>query len=364
MLAADSMVSAEQYGGTRSHLADVSVFLFSPEIEDEWNRYVSGHPQGSFFHLTAWMRVMERTYGYVSHYFYAVRGGRIVGVAPLFAVSNWVSGRCLISLPFAVYGGLCADDPQVEAALRNEVERLAYHLDVQYLELRNRAGANRPGYHTISRYSTFTLPLVSDTEALYKALPKDIRYMIRKGEKAGLRVVHGRNQLDTFYNLLTINLRRLGTPAFPQTLFENLLREYAGRVEISVVYRGEKALAAGMSFFFRDSVQPYYIGSLEEAKALAANNFLWWELMKLGAQSGCSVFDFGRSKNGSGNYDFKKKWNPRIEQLGYQIQLIRGKEVPNLSPLNSKFQLATSIWKRLPIGVTRTFGPRLVRWFP
>ena len=163
---------------------------------------------------------------------------------------------------------------------------------------------------------------------------------------------------------MTINLRRLGTPAFPRDLFENLVREYPGQIDLTVVYSGDEPVAGGMSFFFRNSMQPYYIGSEEKAKALAGNNFLWWELIKLAAETGHAIFDFGRSKIGSGNYDFKKKWNPRIETLDYQIRLFRRKEMPNFSPTNQKFELATNVWKKLPLGLTRLVGPRVVRWFP
>jgi hypothetical protein len=111
-------------------------------------------------------------------------------------------------------------------------------------------------------------------------------------------------------------------------------------------------------------MQPYYIGSLEEAKGLAANDFLWWKLIEYAAETGCRTFDFGRSKKDSGNFEFKKKWNPRIETLNYQVRLVRRREVPNFSPTNPKFELATNIWKKLPLGLTRVIGPRVVRWFP
>jgi FemAB-related protein (PEP-CTERM system-associated) len=329
-----------------------------------WDLFVRSHPNGTFFHQLGWKRVMEKTYGFKSYYFSAKQGTRITGIAPVFLISNWLTGRCLISLPFAVYGGICAEDPESEQALVARVESLANELGVAFLELRNRRGGISAGYHANTRYSTFTLPLVQDTDAIYKAFPKDIRYMIRKAEKAGLRSQRGFDQLETFYELMTINLRRLGTPAFPKQLFENLIHEYPDQVDLAVVYSGNRPVSAGMSFFFRSWMQPYYIGSREEAKALAANNFLWWDLIRLGASTGYSTFDFGRSKKNSGNYDFKKKWNPHIEDLSYQVRLVRRKEYPDFSPMNPKFEFATNIWKKMPLGLTRAIGPHVVRWFP
>jgi FemAB-related protein (PEP-CTERM system-associated) len=340
------------------------IHALTSETEAEWDAFVQRHPAATLFHNIGWKRVMQETYGYRPFYFYCERNGHITGIAPAFLISNWMTGRCLISIPFAVYGGVCADDPESEAALLGRLEQVAEEERVQYFEIRNRRGAILPRYEANPRYATFTLPLVRDTEALYKSLPKDIRYMIRKGEKAGLTVKRGPELLDTFYYLMTVNLRRLGTPAFPRVLFQNLLREYPSQVEITAVYSGSKPVAAGMSFFFRDWIQPYYVGSLDEAKGLAANNFLWWEMMKLGAEKGCSIFDFGRSKKDSGNFDFKKKWNPQIDTLSYQVRLVRRKEMPNFSPANSKFKMATEAWKKMPLGLTRALGPYVVRWFP
>jgi FemAB-related protein (PEP-CTERM system-associated) len=329
-----------------------------------WDGFVLSHPGGTFFHQTSWLRVMARTYGYRPHYFFAERDGQVTGVAPTFLVSSWLSGRCLISLPFAVYGGVCAVDSESEDALVSHLEQFAEELQLEYLELRNRYGNIRPGYHANTRYASFTIPLVPDRERLYSEFPKDIRYMIRKGEKAGLQVRNGINQLDSFYDLMTINLRRLGTPAFPRALFTNLVHECGDQVNLTLVYSGGTPVAGAMSFRFRDWLQPYYFGSLEEAKGLAANNFLWWKLIEHAAETGCRTFDFGRSKKGSGNFDFKKKWNPNIETLSYQVRLIHRREVPNFSPTNPKFEMATNIWKKLPLGLTRMIGPRVVRWFP
>jgi len=363
-MAIDASVLAPERSPEPKPLAAVRVHEVTSAVEAAWDSFVHGHPQASFCHQLAWKRVMEQTYGYRPVYAYSERDGKMTGIAPAFLISSWMTGRCLISIPFAVYGGICATDEESATALRNYLEKAATELQVEYLELRSREGELLSGYHQNPRYATFTLPLNSDVQALYSSLPKDIRYMIRKAEKANLTVKHGGEQLDVFYHLMTVNLRRLGTPAFPRSLFRNLLREYGSQADITVVYSGDKPVSAGMSFFFRDWMQPYYIGSLDEAKGLAANNFLWWELMKLAAQKGCSTFDFGRSKRDSGNFDFKKKWAPKIESLNYQVRLVRRKELPNFSPTNPKFQAATNAWKKLPLGLTRVIGPRVVRWFP
>jgi FemAB-related protein (PEP-CTERM system-associated) len=344
--------------------AEIRLLAFDDGRAKEWDAFVLAHPEGTFFHQIGWKKIIEKTYGYRPQYFYAQRDGQITGIAPAFLVANWITGRSLISLPFAVYGGVCASDAESKEALLTRLEEVAASERVDYLELRSRNGGPLEHYHPIDRYATFTMPLTSDAAALYGAFPKDIRYMIRKGEKAGLTVRRGFAELDAFYSLMTLNLRRLGTPAFPRTLFANLIEEYPGQIELMLVYSNDKPLAGGMMFLFRAGVQPYYVGADEEAKAVGANNFLWWQMIKFAAESGFTEFDFGRSKKSSGNYDFKKKWKPTIESLDYKIRLVRRNTVPNFSPTNSKFKLIGEVWKKMPLSVTRILGPRIVRFFP
>jgi len=344
--------------------APVVVRALESQDAERWERFVLAHPAGTFFHQMAWKRVVEKTFDHQAHYVYGERDGQIVAVAPVFMVSNWMVGRCMVSSPLASYGGICAEDPEAEKALLEFLKRQAQEQQVDYLELRNPTGGTLPGFIRNPRYSSFSMVLSKDPEAVLKGLPKDIRYMIRKAEKADLRVRRGPELLDDFYRLFAINMRRLGTPVFPRALFVNLLEEFGRQIDVLVVYAGSEPVASAVSFLFRDTMHPYYIGGLPVARDLAANNFLWWELMKFAAQSGMNTFDFGRSKKGTGAYAFKKKWNPRITDLDYQVFLVKRKTAPNFSPANPKFEVATQVWSRLPLWLTNKLGPRVVRWIP
>src|SRR5271166_4423464 len=150
----------QQRGDPLRDTSPVQIHSLTAEVEAQWDDFVQSHPKATFFHQIGWKKVMQATYGYRPFYFYAERDGRIAGIAPVFLISNWMTGRCLISLPFAVYGGVCASDPETEAALVAHLEHVADAEQVQYLEIRNRNGAILPGYQANPRYATFTLPLV------------------------------------------------------------------------------------------------------------------------------------------------------------------------------------------------------------
>jgi FemAB-related protein (PEP-CTERM system-associated) len=337
---------------------------FESGAEKRWDRFVLEHPRASFFHLIGWKRIIEKTFGYKARYFYCERDGKITGIAPIFECSNWLIGRCFISTPLAAYGGIVAADDDSERALLDHSKRMAESAAAQYLELRHRDRELLDGYHANQLYVTFNAPLFPDSAANLKRLPKDTRYMIRKAEKGGLRVQRGMEQMGIFYDLFAQSVHRLGTPVFPLALFRNIVSEFPDHTQLMVVYNGVDAVTGVLSFFFRDTILPYYAGATPDATRLAANNFMYWELIKWAGEQGFRTFDFGRSKKGTGAFAFKSQWNMNAEQLDYQIFLVKRKTVPNFSPVNPKFEMAIRLWQNLPFSVTKWLGPSAVRLFP
>jgi len=88
----------------------IDVSELQPGEEEKWDKYVGASPSATFFHLTGWKRVIEKVLGRQCYYLAARRGGQITGVLPISRVRSRLFGDCLVSLPLAVYGGICADD--------------------------------------------------------------------------------------------------------------------------------------------------------------------------------------------------------------------------------------------------------------
>ena len=345
-------------------LTSVTVCPYEEHFRNVWDDYVSRHPAGTVFHLTAWKRVIERTFRFKPRYLFAEENGEVRGVLPLFLASNVIQGRTLISTPFAVYGGPCADDDAVASLLRQSACKLAQDDNVQYLELREQKPAAESGFHTKELYVSFDLELPGNPEELMKIFPRDTRYMIRKGQKNGLQALRDNCQLDVFYEIYCHSFHHLGTPVFGKQLFHSFLEEFGEQCELLTVWQGAKALAAVLSFRFRDWILPYFGGSLLEGRQVAANNFMYWEVMKQAMEKGVRFFDFGRSKVGTGAYDFKTQWNMRVRPLPYQFFLVRRKTMPNFSPANPKFKRAIDAWRGMPFALTKVIGPRVVKLFP
>jgi FemAB-related protein (PEP-CTERM system-associated) len=334
------------------------------DLEAHWDEYVLQHPDATPFHLSAWKRVVEREFAYEPRYLLAEEGGRIQGVLPLFLVSNLLQGRALISSPFAVYGGICADNQAAEELLRQAACQMGRQERVEYVELRERRLPTQNGFLIKQLYVTFECALQPDPDAQFRQLPKDTRYMVRKGQRNGLRVVTDQSQLGVLHDIYAETVRRLGSPVFSKRYFRTLCEEFGEAAEISVTWQGDKALAAVLSLRFRDALLPYHGGSRREGQAVGANNFLYWELMREACQRGLRTYDFGRSKVGTGSHFFKTQWNMQEKPLPYQYYLVRRKALPNFSPANPRFKFAIALWKHVPLPMTKAIGPALVRLFP
>jgi FemAB-related protein (PEP-CTERM system-associated) len=343
----------------------IRVKSLQPEDEARWDHFVDASANGTIFHKLAWKRIIEATFRYRSCYLFAEKEGEICGVLPLFHVRSMFAGNAIISTPFAVYGGILANDEAVENVLLEACKEHALKVSASYVELRQRFRCQNPGLQIRDAlYCTFVKPIHADPEQTFAELPREARRMVRKAEKAGLAARFGDENLKDFYEIYATSVRGLGTPVFPRRLFENCLRELKPNADLLLISHQEQPVAGVLSFYYRDTVMPYYGGSFMDKNHLAPNNFMYWALMKSASERGYCFFDFGRSKNATGAYDFKRHMGFDPTPLPYQYWMMNGTPLPNNNPTNPKFQLAIKVWQRMPLSLTKVLGPRLVRAFP
>jgi FemAB-related protein (PEP-CTERM system-associated) len=335
------------------------VRLAADSDRKRWDGFVARCADATFFHQFGWRGVVETGLGHRTWFLLAERGEAIEGVLPLAEVRSILFGHRLISVPGSVYGGIAAATEGVRKRLTEEACRLAGRLGVEVLELRNRA-VQEPTWPRSDLYATFRKEISGDVGANWKAIPRKQRAMIRKGMDAGLKVrqVDG---VDAFFPIYATSVRNLGTPVFAKKFFRTLFGEFRAAGEVSVVSHGSRDVAAVMSFYFRDEVLPYYAGSVGPARALRANDFMYWDLMSRAAERGVRVFDYGRSKQGTGAFDFKKNWGFSPQPLAYEFFLVKAKNVPAINPTNPKYRWLIDAWKRLPLPLANALGPFLAR---
>ena len=341
--------------------ADLQIRDLDPSRLGDWDRFVETCPEATFFHRAGWKEVIERSFGHRTYYLYAERNGAIEGVLPLVHIKSALFGNSLSSLAFCVYGGPAAANAEARAVLDAAARALADRLNVASLEYRHIAPHRYDGaIEKADLYVTFRKPIDPDVEKNMLAIPRKQRAMVRKGQKFGLTSAVD-SDCRRLYRVYSESVRNLGTPVFSRRYFDALKRTFDADCEVLVILHESEPVAAVMSFYFRDQVLPYYGGGSAKARDLAANDFMYWEVMRRACERGARLFDFGRSKRGTGAFDFKKNWGFPAEALAYQYVMRRGDKPPEINPLNPKFRLFVEAWKRLPLPIANLIGPHIVR---
>ncbi|PIE39514.1 MAG: peptidoglycan bridge formation protein FemAB [Gammaproteobacteria bacterium] len=337
-------VSIEQLGQSESELAS-------------WDDYVKAAENGTFFHLSGWQTVLKKAFGHKPFFLLAKREGRIVGVLPLAQVRSFLFGNHLVALPFCVYGGVVADDEEAANALREAACAKAIELNVEALEMRNIEATQNSDWPRKDLYVTFRKAIDPDHDVNLKAIPNRQRAMIRKGIANGL-VSEPSDDSARLYRVYSESVRNLGTPVFSARYFKVLQEVFGDACRILMITHEGRDVAGVMSFYYKNEVLPYYGGSVAAARSIkGTNDFMYWELMRRSCDEGLSLFDFGRSKKGTGAYKFKKNWGFPPQDLNYEYFLVKAEKMPELNPNNPRYEKLIAIWRKLPLSVANRIGP-------
>ncbi|GAB4531594.1 MAG: FemAB family PEP-CTERM system-associated protein [Amphiplicatus sp.] len=349
-----------------SALAPLDIVAAGEADAGRWDAFVERCPQATFFHRYGWGRAANAAYGYETCSLMALRSGRVVGVLPLTDVRNPLLGRALISTAFATGGGPAAEDDEAHVRLAEAAIATGRARRARYVELRGRP-AGLDGWAVKSGvYAAFEGAIPADEAAHLSAIPRRRRAELRKAlAAAGSGRLRARFDGDagTFYRLYARSLRDHGTPVFPRRFLDALLAAFADCAEILTIEADGRPALSLLTFYFRERAIAYYVGATREARPLRAFDYAYWTQMRRAAARGARLFDFGRSRVGSGSYAYKTHWGFAPRPLDYQYALLDARRTPNVSPADPKFAAASAVWRRLPLALANAAGPALARCF-
>jgi FemAB-related protein (PEP-CTERM system-associated) len=328
-----------------------------------WDGFVAQHPEGTFCHRFGWQRVIENGAGQKCPYLIARKNGVVVGVLPLTVKRHFIFGKALISNMFCVYGGALASDASTLELLYNRAWQIAQSAGINVFENRTVSAqhSDTVGWQSRTQSATFICDLAEDPEQQLLAIPRKQRAVIRKSLKHELTTQWNGN-IDIFYDLYARSVLGLGTPVFPKKMFSLMAEVFKGAIEVQITHDPQGIpVASLLSFYSDDTVLPYYAGGTAAARALAAHDFMYYQLMCRAREKGKTRFDFGRSKVDSGPYRFKKNWGFEPIPLEYEWRLGEGATLPEISQQSGAFATFSKLWKKLPLPISKLLGPPLAR---
>jgi FemAB-related protein (PEP-CTERM system-associated) len=350
------------------------ITVHTDEDPSRWNAYVARSREASLYHRYDWRHIIERAFRQETLYLTAESDTGVVGVLPLVLFRSRLFGRFAVSMPFLNYGGVLADSEGASSALISAAIDEAKRASASYLELRHTRQlfpALQPRRHKVG----MIMDLRATVDEQWLALDRKVRNQVRKAEKSNLSVVHGGAELlDRFYDVFARNMRDLGTPVYGIRWFREILEAFPSTSRIFTIRLAERTVAASFTLWSpgargagappAGTIEVPWASALREFNPLCANVFLYWQMVRFAVESGFSRFDLGRSTPGEGTFLFKKQWGAEPRDLVWEYWTASGGPIPDLSPKNPKFGAAINAWQRLPVGMTRLLGPRIVRNIP
>lgn len=329
----------------------------------EWTQYLKTHPDSTPFHQMAWLLAVARVYAYDIYACVVREEESIRGICPLVHVKTPLFGNALISTAFGTGGGILADTPEAYQVLQTHIQNLGHALGVDYIECRthNAPPSSAATWHVKSAtYAGYRLQLEADTNTRMQQFRKKKRNEIRKALKNDLTITYD-VPVETFYATYARSLRDHGTPVHTVAWYRTLLELFNTQAQTCLVtYKGQPVCAC-LAIYHKDSVTPHYSGGVAAARPLKAFDAMYWSLMETAIERGSRVFDFGRSKYGTGAAAYKEYWGFEPKPLTYQYYMPTGGEMPNINPNNPKYAMFVKIWQHIPLFAANTFGPFLAK---
>ncbi len=329
-------------------------------LEPQWDEYVRSRTL-TVTDLTGWRHVLRQVYGLPSHFFVAFDGDAVVGAMGLFEVKHPLFGHYLTTAAFSNDGGLYCDGPDVRELLVTEARRLADDLDVAYLLIRTR-GVELDGFDVDRHYRTALVDLEGGADSVWKdTLKAKARNQVRRGLGEGFTVHAGHDQLRAFHQVFHRHMRDLGSPAHSFGFYEAIIEHLSDHARFIVVRDGAQPVAGALLFEVNGTVSNYHTVALRQYNRRCPNYLIYWDMISQSCARGNRLFDMGRSEEGSTQLRFKTNWGARVVGLSYNYYLRKLDRIPYVDPRNAKYRLPIAVWKRLPVPLTRSLGPHLIR---
>jgi serine/alanine adding enzyme len=341
----------------------IKIMQLTTHNQQQWTHYVKNQPNATIYHSLEIKNVIEKTFNHKSLYLMAVdKNEKVRGVLPLTRLKSQIFGDLYCAVPFFNYGGVLADNDSIETQLINHAWSTA-----------SERGSNHIEYRQTHRMSN--LPCRDDKVSMILALPKHkeslwqnfgskLRAQVNKEATHAHQVKIGKHELvGDFYKVFAHRMRDLGTPVYSKQLFINMLNENAS-ARVVVIYVKQKAASAGFIVGWRNTLEIPWASSIKDVNNQDNNMLLYWHILQFAIEEKYECFDFGRSSIDASTYKFKQQWGAVAQRLYWHYSLKEQDEIPSITTHNPKYQLAITIWRLLPIWLTKIIGPHIVKYIP
>lgn len=335
----------------------------NPKVSvEEWGTYVESHHEGTYYHLPQWQAVIKEGLGHKPFYIFAKNEeGKLCGVLPLFHIGSALTGSRLVSLPFSNACGPIADSSDTIEALVNRAKSLCDEMRCLYVEIRT-AQPLSLGLDVSEFFLTYVLEL-SESRMVWERVDRRARWAVGKARREGVavKVDDSARGLEAFYDLNLRNKREHGVPAHPISFFKAMRKHMNGHFRLYLAEVEGKVVAGAIDITFNGMTDYGYAASDSSYLQHYPNDAVTWQAIEDSGSEGCRCFDFGKTDSDNVRLaQFKKKWGAEKKTLYYNYYP-KGRNMVSSDRCGIKYDLASGLWKKLPLPLLRILSPIAIR---
>jgi hypothetical protein len=337
--------------------------IMNPIYWAGWDELLISAEDYSFFHSSAWARVLSESYLYTPTYFTLFDDDKLLALIPVMEVKSMLTGRRGVSLPFTDY---C--EPIIDKNIRfqdviNVVAQYGKKHSWKFLELRG-GKAYLPNTLSSSHYLCHSLDLSQNEEKIFSSFRETTQRNIKKAISGGIEVklLQSFESIKEFYRLNSMTRKHHGLPPQPflffKKIYDHILSKKLG-VVILASYK-KNNIAGGVYFHLGEKAVYKYGASDRRYQHLRANNLVMWEAIKWYCQNGYQSFCFGRTEpENHGLRQFKNGWGTKERMINYYKYDLM--EDAFISDHQRVTILQENIFRKLPIPLLNIVGSLVYR---
>ena len=333
-----------------------NINIINPIEYHGWDELLASNHEYTFFHTSAWAKVLAETYNYRPLYFTLCDNNRLVALIPMMEVKSIFTGLRGVSLPFTDY---CQAIITGESQLQDMVDFVKeYGRKSKWKSIEIRGG-HHPDATAAAFFYRHSLKLVPDSDQIFSRFKDTTQRNIRKAarESVEVNVYKSLDAVKEYYRLHCITRKKHGSPPQPWFFFEKIYEHIISKnLGFIVLASYNKINIAGSVFFNFKEKSVYKFGASDSKyQHLRANNLVMWEAIKLCAQNGHQSFCFGRTEpDNAGLRRFKTGWGTEEQIVNYYKYDLQQNTSMTETPLLGNFH--RRIFSIMPIPLLKILG--------
>lgn len=329
---------------------------------DEWDTFVYKHPLGTIYHTSQWMNVIEQSFPHITGQIIVIRNSRneITAGLPVYLVDSWLTGRRLVSAPFAtIFDPLVNNATELQFIL-DSIISLYKKYQCNYVEIRTQKNVSlfddNKFFKLVKFYKYHYIKLIEPEELKKRFYRTSVRRSITRSLKYDLKFIvsEEKSALKLFYDIYAKTRKRLGLPVQPFNFFINLLQILSkiNGISILLAQKNANTIAGVIAFKYKDSFSLEYGGYDLSFNKFYPNHFLYWNAITFAYSEGYKIFDFGRTAaNNKGLIDFKSRWGTEVVDLPKFFYPASYSLKDENRDLSLQYRIARKVFKNAPLSI-------------